>query len=144
MKLRDTLLQQLMSEATTKCIAVANGTNYPQLLQKLIVQGLIKIEENTVEIYCRSKDVPIVTKILSAAITEYVTIMQRESSVTLQPIVTINQDRSKDLSDTVGGGIVLTALNGHITCDNTLQSRLHLVYDELLPAIRAILFPDDA
>lgn len=144
MKLRDTLLQQLISEATTKCVAVANGANYPQLLQKLIVQGLIKIEENTVEIYCRTKDVPIVTKILPAAVAEYVSIMQRESGVTLQPVVTMNADRARDLTDSVAGGIVLTALNGHITCDNTLQSRLSLVYEELLPAIRAILFPDDA
>ena len=144
MKIRDDLLQQLISEATTKCVAVASGANYPQLLQKLIVQGLIKIEENTIEIYCRTKDVPIVAKILPDAVAEYVSIMQRESGVKLQPVVTMNPDRSRDLSDSVAGGIVLTALNGHITCDNTLKSRLALVYEELLPAIRAILFPDDA
>jgi V-type H+-transporting ATPase subunit E len=123
MKVRDALLQQLISEATTKCVAVANGTNYPQLVQKLIVQGLIKIEENTIEIYCRTKDVSIVTKVLPAAVAEYVSIMARESGVTLQPVVTMNQDRTRDLTDSVAGGIVLTALNGHITCDNTLQSR---------------------
>jgi V-type H+-transporting ATPase subunit E len=143
MKLRDTLLQQLISEATQKCVAVSNGTNYSQLVQKLLVQALIKIEETTVEVYCRTKDVPVVTKVLSNAVQEYVDIMQRESGVTLQPIVTMNTDRTKDLSDSVGGGMILSALHGHITCDNTLQSRLLLVYEELLPAIRSILFPDE-
>jgi V-type H+-transporting ATPase subunit E len=38
---------------------------------------------------------------------------------------------------------MLTADSGKIICDNTMASRLNLVYEELLPSIRAILFPDD-
>lgn len=143
MKLRDTLLQQLLQEATQKCIAITKGANYPQLVQKLIVQGLIKIEENTVQIYCRTADLAMVQKILPAAVKEYTELLQRESGVALSPVVTVNVDRSRDLPDSVGGGVLLTALAGHITCDNTLQSRLTLVYEELLPAIRSILFPEE-
>ena len=46
MKIRDALLKTLLSEAGAKCAVVARGANYPQLLQKLIVQCLIKIEDN--------------------------------------------------------------------------------------------------
>ena len=45
MALRDDLLTSLMKEASSKCKVVADGSNYSALLQKLIVQGLIKIEE---------------------------------------------------------------------------------------------------
>ncbi len=141
MKIRDELLKTLLSEAGAKCAVVARGSNYPQLLQKLIVQCLIKIEENDTVIYCRKEDAATVKKVLPAAVKEYVEIMKRESSVTLKPNVTMNTDANKDLAETSHGGILMTALNGKIVCDNTMSSRLQLVYEELLPSIRAILFP---
>lgn len=144
MKVRDDLLQTLVQEAASKCAAVARGQNYPQLLQKLIVQGLIKIEEAEVVLYASSADAAVVKKVLPAAVAEYVAILKRESGVTLEPRVTVNDDKAKHLAAaTTAGGVVLTALAGHVVCDNTLQSRLNLVYDELLPAIRAILFPEE-
>ncbi|KAL7564265.1 hypothetical protein ACA910_014330 [Epithemia clementina (nom. ined.)] len=143
MRIRDELLKNLVTEATSKCGVVARGSNYPQLLQKLIVQGLIKIEENEVTIFCRAEDVAIVQKILAPAVTEYVEIMQRESGVTLKPVVKLNEDASKHLSsEKSAGGVLLTALDGRLVCDNTMKSRLALVYEELLPSIRAILFPE--
>lgn len=142
MKIRDELLNTLISEASSKLSVVARGTNYPQLLQKLIVQGLIKIEENEVTVYCRGEDVGTVSKILPAAVKEYVEIMKRESGVELKPKISLNSDRSKDLDVKTCGGIVLAAVGGKIICDNTLSSRLNLVYEELLPSIREILFPE--
>mmetsp|Transcript_585 Transcript_585/g.1216 ORF Transcript_585/g.1216 Transcript_585/m.1216 type:complete len:222 (-) Transcript_585:213-878(-) len=143
MILRDELLMSLMKEASSKCKMVASGTNYPQLLQKLIVQGLIKIEEMEVVVYCRKEDVATVKKIVPAAVKEYVEIMEKESGVKLQPNVTVNEDRSKDLPESSNGGVKLTALNGRLVCDNTMSSRLALVNEELMPSIRAILFPED-
>jgi len=143
MKIRDELLHTLLSEAAAKCAVVARGQNYPQLLQKLIVQGLIKIEEHVVTVFCKSEDVAAVKKVLPAAVAEYVDIMKRESGVTLKPAVTLNEDRSRDLGDKTYGGVLLTACNNKIVCDNTMASRLNLVYEELLPSIRALLFPDE-
>jgi V-type H+-transporting ATPase subunit E len=143
MKIRDELLHTLLAEAGAKCAVVARGQNYSQLLQKLIVQGLIKIEENEVTVYCRGEDVKIVTKVLSLAVAEYVDLMKKESGVELKPVVAINKDRAHDLPESTYGGVMLTAVNGKIVCDNTMASRLNLVYEELLPSIRAILFPDE-
>ncbi len=39
------------------------------------------------------------------------------------------------------GGVILTSLDRRIVCSNTLQSRLDLCFEELLPQIRGILFP---
>jgi V-type H+-transporting ATPase subunit E len=143
MKIRDELLQSLLTEAGGKCSMVAKGQNYPQLLQKLIVQGLIKIEEIEVTIYCRNEDRASVASILPAAIEEYVEIIERESGIKLSPKVSLNENEAKDLADATYGGVCLTAINGKIVCDNTLQARLTLVYEELLPSIRSILFPEE-
>lgn len=142
MKIRDDFLNTLVAEAGAKCAVVARGANYPQLLQKLIVQCLIKIEEMDAVIYCRTEDAATVKKVLPAAVKEYVEIMKRESSILLVPNVTMNTENSMDLLETTHGGILMTALNGKIVCDNTMSSRLTLVYEELLPSIRAILFPE--
>lgn len=39
------------------------------------------------------------------------------------------------------GGVAVSAANGRIVCDNTLSSRLQVIYQELLPKIRNLLFP---
>lgn len=143
MKIRDELLHTLLKEAGNKCGLVARGQNYTQLVQKLIVQGLIKIEEMDVTIYCREDDTSDVEQVLDSAITEYVEIMKRESGVTLSPNVTLNTDADKFLPASTNGGVMLTAMNGKIVCDNTMSARLALVYEELLPSIRCILFPED-
>lgn len=143
MALRDDLLTSLMKEASSKCKVVADGSNYSALLQKLIVQGLIKIEEMSVVVYCRKEDLKTVTKVIPAAVQEYVDIMEKESGVKLNPNVTINEDRSRDLPESSNGGVKLTALDNKIVCDNTMSLRLALVYEELMPSIREILFPED-
>jgi len=142
MTTRDELLKDLVKEAGAKCAIVSRGAKYPQLLQKLIVQGLIKIDETDITVYCRSKDSDIVKKVLSDATKEYVGIMQKTSGVTLKPMLKMNTDKAKDLPESSYGGVKLTALNGRIVCDNTMAARLGLVYEELLPSIRAILFPE--
>jgi len=143
MRVRDELLSTLLTEAGNKCGMVARGQNYPHLIQKLIVQALIKIEENDATVYCRAEDVDIVSQILPDAVAEYVEIMERETGCTLTPNVVLNKDRTMDLFASTFGGVKLTALNGKIVCDNTMSARLTLVYSELLPSIRAILFPED-
>ena len=69
--------------------------------------------------------------------------MEKESGVKLNPNVTINEDRSRDLPESSNGGVKLTALANKIVCDNTMSLRLALVYEELMPSIREILFPED-
>jgi hypothetical protein len=40
------------------------------------------------------------------------------------------------------GGILLYYLDKRIVCNNTLKSRLDLCFEELLPQIRTLLFPE--
>lgn len=143
MKNRDDLLKQLVGEAGSKCAMVARGQNYPQLLQKLMVQSLIKIEDLEVVVHCRGEDKDTIASVLPDAVKEYVEIMVKESGIKLKPVVSINSNPGKNLPETSYGGVVLTADSGKIVCDNTMAARLNLVYVELLPALRAILFPGE-
>lgn len=55
----------------------------------------------------------------------------------------MNEETYKNVVDNVElpGGLIFG--DGKIVCDNTMSSRLNLVYSELLPAIRALLFPEE-
>lgn len=92
-------------------------------------------------IYCRTADLPLVTKVLPSAVSDLKKIMKAAAGVDLSPSVTINPDRSKDLSPSTHGGVVATANTGRVVLDNTLAQRLDLIYEELLPALRETLFP---
>jgi vacuolar-type H+-ATPase subunit E/Vma4 len=40
-----------------------------------------------------------------------------------------------------GGGVILCSTNRKIVCTNTLQSRLTLCYEGILPELRSLIFP---
>ncbi len=68
-------------------------------------------------------------------------------------VVKVNEDAAKYLAPPPGaaraeegtkscaGGVVLTANAGRIVCDNTLNARLDIVVEDLLPRLRTALFP---
>jgi len=141
---RDDHLKSLLNEAVEKLSSVSHDQKgYTELLKQLIIQSLIKIDEIRVQIFCRASDLEIVKKILPQAYKDYETTMIREcGSVT--PVETIlNENTNFNLPENCCGGIVLTALGGKIVCDNTLKARLSLIYEELLPQIREMLFPTE-
>jgi vacuolar-type H+-ATPase subunit E/Vma4 len=65
MKARDDLLEQLKKESVEKLAKYCQGPEYPTYLRKIIVQGLIKIEESTVEIQARAEDKVLVSRVVS-------------------------------------------------------------------------------
>lgn len=144
MKLRDDLLNQLIEAAKESVAGVTSTPAYPELMKKLIVQGLIKIEETEVTVLCRAADVNVATSVISDAVREYKEIIARETGSKVDSKVSVNTQPNKMLSDRqCCGGVVLTALHGRIICDNTLDARVKLLYSELLPTIRKQLWPQD-
>jgi V-type H+-transporting ATPase subunit E len=141
MEYRKTLLQNLSESATQRLTLVAGDTNYKSLLQKLIVQSLIKIEENDLTIYCRAGDVKLDKTVLPDAIKEYTALMLSKTKLNLVPNIKHNDDGTKHLPESCCGGIILTALDGRLVLDNTLESRLKICIQELEPCTREILFP---
>jgi hypothetical protein len=70
MKARDELLEQLKKETLEKLGAFCKSNEYSNFLKKLIVQGLIKIEEQVVEVQTRAEDKQLVSKIVSWIVVE--------------------------------------------------------------------------
>ena len=54
----------LKKETTEKLAAFCKSQEYPAFVKKLIIQGLIKIEEQEVEIQCKAEDKAIVSKVV--------------------------------------------------------------------------------
>ena len=54
----------MKKETLAKLAAFSKGPDYPAFITKLIVQGLIKIEEETVEIQSRAEDKATVAKVV--------------------------------------------------------------------------------
>jgi V-type H+-transporting ATPase subunit E len=141
MKARDELLDNLRAECAGKLSSIVNTPQYPELLKKLIIQGLIKIEEQVVSIQCRPEDKSKVEKVLKDAVNEFKKIMTAAGHK-VQPNVTLSSQplSSKNCS----GGIILSADNNRIVLNQTLDERLLIAYHDVMPAVRRGLFKESA
>ena len=134
---RDALLGELHKGGLEKLASFVKGKDYAPLLKKLIVEGLIKIEESAVEIICRPEDNATISKILPEAVAEFKTTMTAAGH-TVSPKVTISETPLN--SKLYVGGIVLTAAAGKITLNQTLDERLSQSFNDLMPSIRYQIF----
>ncbi|KAJ1910255.1 V-ATPase V1 sector subunit E [Tieghemiomyces parasiticus] len=85
-----------------------------------------------VTIECRQMDKAAAQQAIKAATKDYEETLGRQ--------VTIKLDEENYLPESCGGGIAVTSLNGRIRIQNTLESRLALVSEQMLPEIRVMLF----
>jgi len=142
MRAREDMLQEMLREGEDLLIQQTSRPEYSNLLKTLIVQGMIKIEELSVEIFCRNEDLHLVKQVLASAIDEYTSILHDKCGENVTPTVNVNENQNFMLSSE-NPGVVLTALNGRIVCDNTLKARFALAYEEQLPLIRRTLFSEN-
>ena len=134
---RDSLLNDLHKTSLEKLAAFTKGKDYPALLKKLIVEGLIKIEESAVEVIVRPEDKATVSKLLPEAVAEFKAAMTAAGH-TVSPKVTISETPLS--SKLYIGGLVLTAAAGRITLNQTLDERLNQSFNDLMPSIRYQIF----
>lgn len=101
---------------------------YRELLEKLILQGLLQLLELEVVVFCRPKDKKLVD--LDAVARKYKEATGQPVQLTLEP----------SLSEAMCGGVELLSKRGRIRVSNTLEKRLDMISIQLLPQIRAALF----
>ena len=138
MKSRDDLLEELKKSALDKLAALCKGPQYPAFVKNLIVEGLIKIEEDVVEIQTRPEDKTIVSGVLNDAVAEYKKVMTAAGHKVNAPQVKVSALSLN--SKACSGGVVLTALDGRIVLDQTVDERLNISYSGIMPAVRYGLF----
>jgi len=144
LRARDDIVLQLREESKKRLIELSNSAQYKDLLQKLIVQACLKMREPTALVRCREADKGLVNSVLEPASQEFKkltgeTVVLKIDSQYLPPA----PGPDTDLAVTArycSGGIVLSAREGKILCNNTLDQRLNLAFDAKIPEIRRVLF----
>lgn len=105
---------------------------YSQLLQKLITQGLCQLMEPNVTIKCRQMDHSLVQGVIPDSVAAYQAMSNLKCDVTI--------DTNNWLSPNICGGIELTVRNNRIKISNTLEARLDMLSEQMLPEVRNMLF----
>lgn len=146
MRRRDDKMRQLKEEVTSKLEEVAKSAQYKELLQFLIVQGLLAVQEEVVAIQVRKEDEDLVKGLLAGIPDAFQAVCHAATGIKPPLRVSIHPEHLPVApSQAAGGpscagGVNLIASKGKIICRNTLDSRLeHALYD-LEPQIRGLLF----
>lgn len=156
---RDELVQKVKLDAIKKLglSATKDQGKYGELLKQLIIQGLIKLNESKVEVQCREGDAKLVNSILGSVAKEYEKMIKESVGESVKIEITVsnkylatstNADGSPSVAAdgtlSCSGGVKILAKGGRIVCDNTLDSRLKIAFDDLMPVIRQMLFSPQA
>ncbi|CAO1613605.1 unnamed protein product [Sympodiomycopsis kandeliae] len=131
---RESHLNDLFEEARNQLINIASKdeSKYKSLLADLITQGLLQLLEESVIVSIREKDSSIAEQSLSDAKKKYKEISGRDVEIEIKKDQLNNEQSS--------GGVVLYGHGGRIKIDNTLDARLKLLEEQMLPEIRLDLF----
>jgi len=117
------------------------GKEYQELLKLLIVQGLLKMSERKLLIRIRPEDEKLVEGVLKDAIADYKARSGRDVDATIDKKHYLPSGPSASNTGlTCSGGVLLTADDDKIICDNTLDQRLSLAFDAKIPDIRTTIF----
>jgi len=146
MRARDDVIREIREEVVAKLADVSQNAKYPELIRFLIAQGLMIMAETRVVLQCRKEDEKLVRGQIEAAKQLYVDFITTNTGITPKVAVEVSADYlhpgpipgRKGLS--CCGGIVLSARGGQIVCRNTLDSRLDLCFDNLIPQVRGLLW----
>jgi len=128
---REQHLQDLFSEARERLVRFSSDQGqYKHLLEASILEGLLRLLEPSVVVHCRPLDEELVQGATEAAKDRYTEISGRKTEAEVHAT----------LSDSGAGGVKLIAGSNRIVMDNTLDERLELLEDRMLPEIRYDLF----
>jgi len=128
--LREQNLQDLFQVSREQLATLASSSQYVQFLQGIIVQGFLQLLDPEVIIHVREADAAAAKQAADAASRQYTDISGRH----------VEYELVASLSPDLAGGIKLVNGNGRITLDNTLDERLRLLEDRMLPEIRNVLY----
>ncbi|KAF8492300.1 putative vacuolar ATP synthase subunit E [Gautieria morchelliformis] len=128
---REQHLQDLFSTARSSILKLSRDEGrYEQLLEGVVLQGVLQMLEPVATVYCRKKDTLVVQRATQGAMKQYEEMSGRDVTITVEGT----------LADDSAGGVKLISGTRRITIDNTLDERLRLLEDRMLPEIRKNLF----
>ncbi|XP_037307989.2 V-type proton ATPase subunit E 1a [Pungitius pungitius] len=130
---RDNMITDLLNEARQRLAEIAKDpASYASLLEGLVLQGFYQLLEPKVTIRCRQQDVETV----QAAVNKNIHIYKE----TLKSNIVVQIDQERFLPSEICGGIEVYNDNRKIKVSNTLENRLELMAQQMMPEIRVDLF----
>ncbi|KAG1437245.1 hypothetical protein G6F56_013200 [Rhizopus delemar] len=124
---RQQVLDDLFEEASKRIHEVsADEDRYNALIEGLILQGALSLMESNISIRCREQDVERVNLAIDPVSNRYEELMKS------RPEFTVSEEY---LPESSAGGVIMAGHYGKITVDNTLDARLDIVKDEMLPKV---------
>ena len=103
---------------------------------------MIKLLEDEVELKVREDEVSLVQGMLDDCESQYSDIMMRETQREYRTSLSVIEDKFLTKEDGGRcGGVILYSHRRRIVCQNTLEDRLGLVFEQELPQLRKGLFP---
>ncbi|KAF3705197.1 V-type proton ATPase subunit E 1 [Channa argus] len=133
LKARDDMISEMLNEARQRLANIAKDpSKYAALMDGLVLQGFYQLLESKVTVRCRKQDVQMVQASIQRSIPIY------KAAVKDKLEVRIDQDNF--LPSDISGGIEIYNGTGKIKVSNTLESRLDLMAQQMMPGIRVSLF----
>jgi len=136
LKSREDHLKGLLRDARERLAKIAKDpAQYKAMLEGLIAQGLFQMLEEAVTIRCRQADVALVREVMGKSAETYKGATQRDVKITI--------DQENFLPLDSSGGVELLAQQGKVKVVNTLDSRLDMMTEQMLPRLRELLFGEN-
>ena len=131
-------MQNVLAEAASKLPALTQSSEYPALLEQLILEALCQLADQKVSVKGVAGQETVTKKALAAATPKFTKWATDNKGAEWASSISVTFD-SQSLKSGIGG-VEVTGFEGKITLSNTLQSRLMLAYETQLPTLRGKLF----
>jgi len=133
LKVREDHVRNVLDDARKRLGEITrDDSKYAQIIESLILQGLFQLFETNVLVRVRSQDRNLIQQVFPIVQTKYRDATGKE--------VNLKIDDETHLPSEATGGIELYAQRGKIRINNTLEARLDLIAQQLVPEIRNALF----
>ncbi|KAK3844852.1 MAG: ATPase, V1/A1 complex, subunit E [Linnemannia gamsii] len=129
---RQQMLDDLFAESRTQLVAVAkDAVRYEKFLNDSLLQAFYRLLETEVTVRYRKADKALIEKLLPD-------LKSRYHEATNQSIdVQLLEDH---LPADAAGGVIVAGNGGRTICNNTLEARLAILEEDMLPVVRDMLF----
>eukprot|EP00708_Paratrimastix_pyriformis_P004205 GAFH01003044.1.p1 GENE.GAFH01003044.1~~GAFH01003044.1.p1 ORF type:complete len:260 (+),score=92.39 GAFH01003044.1:40-819(+) len=143
LKQREATVQELIARAKAQMAQyVKDARKYKPILTNLIAEGLLELMEAQVTVRCRQEDLALVREVIPDALRLFHQNAQPDMEVAVDVDTTfLAAGPAAGNANPCSGGVLLHCRDGRIKLANTLDDRIQISMEGLLPEVKKILFP---